>query len=124
MSRATGLVQLRVRRVGSISVAEVDGELDASNVDDVLSQLVAKVSNQAPGLVLDLAPTQYLDSAGVRVLFELARLLRSRRQELRLSVPADGIVRKVLVLTAVADVVPLHESVEAATAAMNSRASD
>ena len=113
-----GLVQLRMRLVDSVSVAEIDGELDASNVDDVLGQLVAKVSNHAPGLVLDLAPTQYLDSAGVRVLFELARLLRSRRQELRLSVPVDGIVRKVLVLTAVADVVPLHESVESAVAAM------
>jgi anti-anti-sigma factor len=118
MSRAMGLVEVRVRADQLVPVAEIHGELDASNVDDVLAQLVALVANHAPGLVLDLSETQYLDSAGVRVLFELARLLRSRRQELRIFVPADGIVRKVLVLTAVADVVPLHDGVDEAVAAM------
>ena len=65
--------------------------------------------------------TMYLDSAGVRILFELARRMRARRQELRIAVPQDGIVRRVLVLTAVADVVPLHEDAASAADALRRR---
>lgn len=122
MSGAAGLVQVQMRQDRSVPVGEIRGELDASNAEDVLEQLVGSVGNDAPGLVLDLGPTVYLDSAGVRILFELARRLRTRRQELRISVPPDGIVRRVLVLTALADVVPLHEDVESAAGAVRSRA--
>ena len=63
-----------------------------------------------------------IDSAGVRILFELARRLRSLRQELRIAVPADGIVRRVLVLTALGDVVPLETVAEDAVQALQARA--
>jgi anti-anti-sigma factor len=121
MSGTADLVDIQVRVQDQVPVGEIRGELDASNVDDARGRLVNSVAADAPGLVLDLGPTMYLDSAGVRILFELARLLRSRRQELRISVPPNGIVRRVLVLTALADVVPLHESVESAVDAVRTR---
>lgn len=121
VSGAAGLVQVQVRDDDSIPVCEVRGEIDASNVDSVLDRLVESVPNDASGLVLDLSRTMYLDSAGVRILFELARRMRARRQELRIAVPQDGIVRRVLVLTAVADVVPLHEDAASAADALRRR---
>lgn len=117
----TALVRVEVRRDGSIPVCALHGEIDASNVDSVLSRIVESVANESPGLVLDLAGATYIDSAGVRILFELARRLRTRRQELRISVPIDGIVRRVLVLTALADVVPLHDAPDEAIAAVRER---
>ena len=111
MSDVSGLVQVVDRHDGAVPVCEIRGELDASNVDHVLEHVVGSVANEAPGMVLDLGHTRYLDSAGVRILFELARRLRARRQELRIAVPDDGIVRRVLVLTALADVVPLDDDV-------------
>ena len=117
----TALVRVEIRRDGSVPVCEIRGELDASNVDPVLDRIVAGVANESPGLVLDLAGATYIDSAGVRILFELARRLRTRRQELRISVPADGIVRRVLVLTALSDVVPLHDNADEAVAAVRER---
>jgi len=110
----TAVVRVDVGREGSVVVCAIEGELDASNVDVVLERVTDAVESSAPGLVLDLARTTYIDSAGVRLLFELARRVRARRQELRVSVPHDGIVRRVLVLTALADVVPLHEDVDEA----------
>jgi anti-sigma B factor antagonist len=121
MSGTAGLVQVQSRREGSVPVCEIRGEIDASNVEEVLSRVLASVPNEAPGLVLDLSQTAYLDSAGVRILFELSRRLRTRRQELRIAVPGDGIVRRVLVLTALADVVALHTEVDGATAALRAR---
>ena len=121
MNDLSGLVQVVDRHEGSVPVCEIRGELDASNVDHVLERVLGSVANEAPGMVLDLARTSYLDSAGVRILFELARRLRSRRQELRIAVPGDGIVRRVLVLTALADVVPLDDDVGRGVRALQAR---
>jgi anti-anti-sigma factor len=121
MNDLSGLVQVVDRHEGSVPVCEIRGELDASNVDHVLEHVLGSVANESPGMVLDLARTSYLDSAGVRILFELARRLRSRRQELRIAVPGDGIVRRVLVLTALADVVPLDDDVDRSVRALQTR---
>jgi anti-anti-sigma factor len=117
----TGVVQVVDHIEGSVPVCEIRGELDASNVDQVLDRVVGTCGHEAPGMVLDLERTSYLDSAGVRILFELARRLRSRRQELRVAVPATGIVRRVLVLTALGDVVPLDDNVAGAVEALQAR---
>jgi anti-anti-sigma factor len=117
----SSLVEVVDRTEGSVPVCEIRGELDASNVEQVLERVVGNVANEAPGMVLDLGRTSYLDSAGVRILFELARRLRSRRQELRIAVPGDGIVRRVLVLTALAEVVPLDDDVGRSVRALQTR---
>jgi anti-anti-sigma factor len=111
MNDVTGLVQVVDRHEGAVPVCELRGELDASNVEGVLERVIGSVANEAPGLVLDLSNTNYLDSAGVRILFEIARRLRTRRQQLRIVVPANGVVRRVLVLTALGDVVPLDAEI-------------
>ena len=111
MTGAHGIAQLVDRHEGMVPVSEIHGEIDASNVDDVLTHVVAQVPLAAPGIVVDLTETRYLDSAGVRFLFELARRLRARRQELRVVVPTSGVVRRVLVLTALGEVVALDTDV-------------
>ncbi len=121
MNDLSGVIQVVERFDGSVPICEIRGELDASNVDQVLDRIVATSRQDAPGLVLDLTDTSYLDSAGVRILFELARRLRARRQELRVAVPDTGIVRRVLVLTALGDVVPLDEHVDDAVHALRAR---
>lgn len=121
MNGAAGLVHVVARVDRSVPICEVEGEIDASNVESVFEQLLRSAPSDSPGLVLDLTRTVYLDSAGVRILFELARRLRTHRQELRIAVPADGIVRRVLVLTALADVVPLHDDAESAAAVLRAR---
>jgi anti-anti-sigma factor len=118
MSDVTGLVRVADHREGAISVCEIAGELDASNVDSVLEHVVDTVGSDASGLALDLTKTSYLDSAGVRILFELARRLRARHQELRIAVPNSGIVRRVLVLTALADVVPVDDDINRSVRAL------
>jgi anti-anti-sigma factor len=123
VSRSTSVVDVVARVDRSVPVCEVRGEVDASNVDAVFARLVATVRDGGLGLVLDLSRTSYLDSAGVRILFELARRLRQDGQELRIVAPSDAaIVRRVLVLTAVADVVAIHDDVDDAVAALLSRA--
>jgi anti-anti-sigma factor len=78
-----------------LPVARVTGEIDMANADDVAGRLGAAVSNAARGLVVDLAAVHYVDSAGVRGLFDLAGRLRRRGQYLATIVPEDAPLRRV-----------------------------
>jgi anti-sigma B factor antagonist len=118
MTPSDSTVHIEVHRDDAVPTCRVRGEIDASNVDSVLDRLLGCVDADEPGLVLDLGETTYIDSAGIRALFELSRRMRIGGQELRIAAPADGLVRRVLVLTAFADVVPLHGDVADAVAAM------
>src|SRR5215212_367853 len=110
------LEKLDVDHHGSVVVVHVDGEVDLSNAASVTEQLIAATSNTSTALVLDLSSTAYLDSSGVRLIFELAQRLRNRRQQLRLVVPDDSNIKRVLLLTEVERAVPMSSSVDAAIA--------
>ncbi|MGZ4796930.1 MAG: STAS domain-containing protein, partial [Acidimicrobiia bacterium] len=75
-------------------------------------------------LVVDLSETTYLDSTGVRLLFDLAMRLQTRRQVLRIVVADAAIVRRVLILTKLDEAVPFHESIEQALAAVEAARTD
>jgi anti-anti-sigma factor len=99
---------------GDVVLAHVRGEVDLSNVESVKEKVVEAVPNTATALVLDLSQTEYLDSSGVRLIFQLAERLASRGQRLELVVPDDSTVNRVLVLTEVHRVVPISASLDAA----------
>lgn len=105
-------VDVALRMDGEVPVAILNGDVDMGNAQDVRNSLLDGVGNDAPGLVLDLSATTYLDSAGVHVVFELARKLQARQQQLHVVVPSGAPIRRVLVLTNVSAVAPMHGKVE------------
>jgi anti-sigma B factor antagonist len=105
------------RRSGA-AVVRIVGEIDLSNVDEIRDLLVDAVDHEAIGLVLDLSATTYLDSTGIRLLFELAHRIQTRRRHLRLVVTDEALVRRVMVLTHLEDRVPIDADVADALAAM------
>ena len=108
------LEEMSIEQRGSVVIAHLSGEIDLSNAAAVTEQLVEAMPNSATALVLEMSRTSYLDSSGVRLIFELAQRLSNRRQKLKLVVPDDANIRRVLVLTEVERVVPMSNSVEAA----------
>jgi anti-anti-sigma factor len=106
------LDELRFERRGQIMLARLSGEVDLSNVPSVRERLLAAIPNTATALVLDLSDTDYLDSSGVRLIFELAERMRTRGQKLHLVVPESSFVKRVLLLTQVHQVVPIAASVD------------
>jgi anti-anti-sigma factor len=74
------------------------------------------VPNDVLALVVDLDGCRYLDSAAIEVVFDLSRRLQRRRQELRLVVPDSSPLGRVLALTEVNTVAPVHATLEAALA--------
>jgi anti-sigma B factor antagonist len=110
----TTSAEVAVERRGTVIVARLSGEVDMSNSSYVGEELTRAVPNDATGLVVDLSDARYLDSAAIELLFELARRLGRRRQALRLVLPLESPLRRVLLLTDVQSAAPLHETLEAA----------
>jgi len=107
-----------VEERNGVPVVIVAGEVDIVNAAEIGGQLFNAAPNTAPGLIVDLAAVTYLDSRGVHLLFELANRLRMRHQQLRLVVPSRALIRRVLVLTHVDAVIPLHQDVDDALRAL------
>lgn len=112
----TTSAEIAVERRGAAVVAHLSGEVDMTNSGYVGDELTRSVPNDAMALVVDLSDTSYLDSAAIELLFEMSRRLGRRRQDLRLVLPPASPLRRVLTLTEVGSVAPLHDSLDSALA--------
>ena len=112
----TTLAEIAVERRDSSVVAHLRGEVDMTNAAYVRDELLDAVPNDVLVLVLDLEGCRYLDSAAIEVVFDLSRRLARRRQELRLVVPESSPLGRVLTLTDVGSVAPVHAGLDSALA--------
>lgn len=110
------LVQIEIDQSDPVVVARVAGEIDISNVAEARRLLMDGVPEPALGLVVDLSGMTHLDSSGVHLLFKLATMLESRKQQLCVVAPETAPGSRVLFLTGFDKVVPLTERLEEATA--------
>jgi anti-sigma B factor antagonist len=113
----TLLAHITDERRGGLAVAHVEGEIDASNVKWAETRLRALLTNQSDGLVVDLSPTTYLDSAGIALWFALAADLRQHQQQLHLVVVDRSSIARMVSLTGLDAAVPTHPTLETALAA-------
>src|SRR4051812_2654590 len=104
---------------GRALVVRIEGEVDLSNAEQIRDGVATAVPPDAVGVALDLTATTYLDSTGIRLLFDLAQRLHTRRQQLVLVVTDEALVRRVILLTKLDDAVPLHETLDDALAVLN-----
>jgi anti-sigma B factor antagonist len=72
---------------GQAVVAQVTGEVDLSNAESIRNAITDVTSNSSLAVVLDLSELDYLDSAGIQLIYQLREDLRARGQELRLVIP-------------------------------------
>jgi anti-anti-sigma factor len=112
----TTQAEIEVERRGGSVVARLAGEVDMANAGQVREALLGAVPNDVLALVVDLAGCRYLDSAAIEVLFDLSRRLQRRRQALRLVVPETSPLGRVLALTDVSSVAPVHLTLDSALA--------
>lgn len=104
------LVTIEATDIQDGRLVSVVGEIDLSNVAEVLGAVISAVPHDAALVVVDLSDVTYLDSAGISMLFRLAERLGYSRQPLRLVVPPDAPIRAVLELTSLTSVIPVVES--------------
>jgi anti-sigma B factor antagonist len=111
------LADLQISTQDGVATARLTGEIDMSNAAGLLQAITKATPNDALGLALDLTDVDYLDSAGIHLLYRLRESLINRGQALRLVIPEASLVTDTLRLAGVRDhmdIVPtLDEAVQA-----------
>lgn len=110
----TPLADITLENRGGVVVAALSGEVDASNASDLGDRIREGLTNEATALVVDLAETSYIDSAGLNVLFQLNVELRARQQALGVVVEAGSAVERTLSIVGMGTAVGVHHSQSAA----------
>lgn len=96
---------------GGGTVVQVDGDLDMATSPQLEAALVQAGFERR--LVIDLTDCTFLDSSAVRVLASAVRDSEAAHGSLALVAPDQGILR-VLEISAVSTMLPVHETLDAA----------
>jgi anti-anti-sigma factor len=112
------LADLSLQSHGEVVVARLDGEIDMSNAVELGEAMSRRVANDALGLVIDLTDVAYLDSAAIKVIYDLRERLRARGQEIRVVIAPGSLVAEALRVAAVPAVVGAADTVDAALQSM------
>jgi anti-anti-sigma factor len=104
------LASIHLANEAGIVVAGITGEIDLSNADRLITKITDAVPNEAIGLIVDLGDVDFMDSAGIRMLLELAKRLEWRGQALRLVVAVEARVRKMLTISGLDSVIMVDGS--------------
>jgi anti-anti-sigma factor len=99
---------------GPVPVARVAGEIDLANAARLRQELLALATDEVDGLVVDGTNVSYADSAGIKVLFDLARDLRRRDQTLAVTVPMSSTLRRLLKIANFQEVAPICDDTQTA----------
>jgi anti-sigma B factor antagonist len=92
---------VRFTRGANTVLAHLSGDIDMSSAGDLSSAVATAATNDVIGVVLDLTDVDYLDSAGIHLIFRLREALLARGQQLRLVIPDRSPVNDVLRLAGI-----------------------
>lgn len=105
-------------------VGQVRGEVDMSNAEGIGTAVVEAMAPETTGVVLDLSEVEYLDSAGIYVLFGLRENLRARGHTLILVVPEATPVSDALRLAGIKRHTEVADTLEQALQGMQAAGAD
>src|ERR1700726_2807811 len=100
---------LSTRSCDGYAVVALRGELDLADAAVVAAELT-QIAAREPRIIVDLAGLEFIDSSGVAALARGRRLARHAGGDLLLAAPRHQVLR-VLTLTRLIDVFPVHASV-------------
>ena len=101
-------------RNGRVIVARMPVEVEISQAPLLRGQLMQAVENRDLGLVVDMTATEYLDSSGVNMLFELGESLAARQLRMAVVMPQGGLVERVVSIVDLGSAMPIHRDLESA----------
>jgi anti-sigma B factor antagonist len=112
------LANVEYRTEDDALVAHVDGDIDMSNAGPIVQAIARATPNDVGGVVLDLTGVEYLDSAGIHMIYRLREGVRTRGQRLVLAIAPSSPVHDALRLAGVKGLVEIEETVEEALLAL------
>jgi anti-sigma B factor antagonist len=100
--------------INGVAVVSAPAEIDVNAAEQLRTVLVEAVSHEHATVVVDMTLTRFCDSSGLSVLVRAHRRAVAEGGELRLVLPADGPVVRVVTLTGLDRLIPCFASLDRA----------
>lgn len=113
-------MEVEERRLrGDVRVLEVRGDVDLGAGRELAERLASALADGG-GVVVDLEGCTFIDSSGLNALLRAARSSAhpDGRRRLAVHAPQSGTVRRLFSLTRTYDLLPVHDDLEGARAAL------
>jgi anti-sigma B factor antagonist len=110
--------KVTVQQPPRVTVARVEGDLDLVSLPQVERELRAAATSPAGRslLAVDVTGVTYLNSAAIRLLYDLAEDLRGRQRELRVVMSSSAPLRTLFRRLRFDTVIPVHDTIDEAIA--------
>jgi anti-sigma B factor antagonist len=108
-------IKVETRVSGDWAVVDVEGEVDVFTAPKLREQIIGLLTAGRDRIVVNLEKVDFMDSTGLGVLVGGLKRVKEKEGSLALA-GAHGTVLRVLTVTGLNSVFPLHETVEKATA--------
>ncbi|MFL5822661.1 MAG: STAS domain-containing protein [Solirubrobacteraceae bacterium] len=109
------LADVEISVEDSVVIAQLAGEIDLSNANGMEEAIAAATPNHALTLVVDLSALEYIDSAGIQLIYQLRERVGVRGQDLKLVIPPSSPAADALRLAGVMGQLEVSGSLEEAT---------
>ena len=104
----------------NIKLVKLNGKLDIGGVGAIETRFAAYCAGENPRVLVDLSSVNFLSSIGIRLLALNAKSVAGRGGRMFLLSPIPD-VRNVLEVTGIVSVIPIHDALESAEAAILSQ---
>lgn len=106
-------IKVTTREAGDRTIIDVEGEVDVFTAPKLRETIIAAINDGKDRLIVNLSDVDFMDSTGLGVLVGGLKRVKERNGELAIA-GAQGTVLRVLNVTGLNAVFPLHDSVDAA----------
>ena len=110
-------MEIRCENEGSVTVAVLVGRLDGNTAAIVQTEILPKIHATEPRVILDLSLLDYISSAGLRSLLDLAKKIRTKAGKLVVADMKDQI-REIFEISGFQSVIPAYPDVTLARQAL------
>ncbi|AEN12486.1 MULTISPECIES: STAS domain-containing protein [unclassified Streptomyces] len=115
MTHGTNLLLTVRHPADSLAVVTVSGELDVDTAPELRTKATELIGQGCPHVVLDMAPVEFCDSSGLNALIAIVQHAHERGGSLSVAAAPDQLTR-LLDMTGVGDLMPVHAHVDEAVA--------
>lgn len=112
------MADVRTEVTDGILTASLTGDVDIASAAELGARIFAAMPDDTRAVMVDLSAVRYMDSSGMRMLFDVSEQLRGGERVLLVVSPQGTQVRRVLQIAAFDQLVPVHDSAVAAKAAL------
>jgi anti-sigma B factor antagonist len=99
----------------TVVIARLAGEIDLSNARGLEEAIASSTPNHAMTVVVDLSALDYIDSAGIQLIYQLREQLSTRGQVLKLVIPPTSPAADALRMAGVMSQLDVSDSLVQAT---------